>query len=366
MTNFTESANVTGEELLSTDSETIFENASSVVGLWTTQVDATLSPIVMDSLGEQLITTGLLLLFWVYVNISNGSFLYVIGRNNSLHTAQYMVLTAYMVSDLLYCNCTLLIMVPVAISNNIYAMPDVVARAIMVIMSTFALACVHLTALLSYERQCYFITPLKYPTIFTKCRIYTTVIIICCFAFGVGLCVDLVEPRIPVATTMTYQSAGLAGQISNLVYTLFYAIPSCTVSIIAHIRLRLLISKHKAEVQPSESFEMSENQSTIGGLIVKPVRKAMKIVALVSGSLWFTLIPGFLIRIVLSAAGVTWAVTDYRLSLPLFALSRASYILITVVSSVINPIIYVSVLTEMREAAWRCVGIERKNSDNNN
>ena len=366
MTNVTESANITEEELLSTDSQTIFKNASAVVGLLTTQMAATLSPIVMGSLGEQLITIGLLLLFWVYVNISNGSLLYVIRRENSLHTAQYMVLAAYMVCDLLYCNFTLLIMIPVAISNNIYVMTDIVSRAIMVIMAAFVLASVHLNALLSYERQCYFITPLKYPRIFTKCRIYTTVIIICCFAFGVGLGVDLAEPRIPVATTMTYQAAGLAGQITNLVYTLFYAIPSCTMSIIALIRLRLLISKHKAEVQPSESFEMSENQSTVGGLIVKPVRKAMKMVALVSGSLWFTMVPGFLIRIGLSAAGVTWAVTDYRLFLPLFALSRASHMLITVVSSVVNPIIYVSVLTEMREAIWRCVGMERKKTDNNN
>ena len=344
-----------------TDSQTMFENASAVVGLLTTQMAATLSPIVMGSLGEQLITTGLLLLFWVYVNISNGSLLYVLKRENSLHTAQYMVLAAYMVCDLLYCNFTLLIMIPVAISNNIYVMTDIVSRAIGTILTTFALASVHLTALLSYERQCYFIAPLKYPRTFTKCRIYTTVIIICCFAFGVGLGVDLVEPRIPVATTMTYQAAGLAGQITNLVYTLFYAIPSCTVNIIALIRLRLLISKHKAEVQP---VDVSENPCIVGGLIVKPVRKAMKMVALVSGSLWFTMVPGFLIRIGLSAAGVTWAVTDYRLSLPLFALSRASHMLITVVSSVVNPIIYVSVLTEMREAIWRCVGIERNNTDN--
>ena len=342
-------------------SETMFENASAVVGLLTTQMAATLPPIVMSSLGEQLITTGLLLLFWVYVNISNGSLLHLIRRENSLHTAQYMVLAAYMVCDLLYCNFTLLIMIPVTISNNIYVMTDVVSRAIGTILTTFALASVHFTALLSYERQYYFIIPLKYPRIFTKCRIYTIVIIICCFAFGVGLGVDLVEPRIPVATTMTYQAAGLAGQIINLVYTLFYAIPSCTMSIIALIRLRLLISKHKAEVQP---VDVSEKPSIVGELIVKPVRKAMKMVALVSGSLWFTMVPGFFIRIGSSAAGVTWAVTDYRLSLPLFALSRANYMLITVVSSAVNPIIYVSVLTEMREAIWRCVGIERNNTDN--
>ena len=338
------------------------EEATYKSDVWTTDVMTTGAPIVADSLVEQVVTTGLLMLFWLYVNLANGFIFRVVRSDQSLHTPHYMVLTLYMMSDLLYCNFTLLIMVPGAITNNIYVMTHVVSRVIMIILSSFALSSVHLVTLLAYERYCYFITPLKYIRKFTKCRIYVTAVIIYLIAFCVGLGVDLVQPRTPVATTMTYQAAGVAGQMTNIVYTLFYAIPSCIMSVMTLIRLRLLISKHNTDVKPIQLNDMNQDQSAVGGIIVKPVRRALKMVALVSGSFWLTMIPGFVIRIVLSASGVTWTVTDYRISLPLFALSRASHMMMTILSSLINPLIYVSVLKEMREAAWRCVGIERKSS----
>ena len=371
MMNFTDFVNASTEELSTVDAQRISERenalySSSAGDLWTTALMATLSPIVTDSVAEQAITVGLLMLFWIYVNVSNGSLYYVIKCDYSLHTPHYMVLVSYMVCDVLYCNFTLLIMVPVAVSGNIHILTDIVSRAVAIILTSFALASVHLIALLAYERYSYFITPFKYTRKFTKYRICTAAMLIYFFAFCVGLGVDLVEPRVPVATTMTYQAAGLAGQITNILYTLFYAIPSCTISVVTLIRLRLLISKHTTQVQPAQAIDMSKGQSAVGGTIVKPVKQALRMVALVSGSFWFTMLPGFLIRIGLSASGVTWEVTDYRLSLPLFALSRASHMLITVMSSILNPVIYVSVLRELREAAWGCGRIERDNSDTRN
>ena len=94
---------------------------------------------------------------------------------------------------------------------------------------------------------------------------------------------------------------------------------------------------------------MNEDQSAISGILVRPVKKALKMVSLVSGSFWLTLITGFMTRIGLSVSRVTWAYTDQRIYLSLFALSRAKYMLITVMSSVLNPIIYIAVTTEPRE-----------------
>ena len=272
-----------------------------------------------------------------------------------------MVLVSYMVLDILYCNITLVHMVTVVISNNIQVMTDVVSRAFATGTLTFLLSSVHIIGLLSYERYCYFIKPLTYATKFTKTRIYTTIIIICIVAFCISLGTDLVEPRVPVATTMVYHLTGLASQILNIVYAVFYAIPCCTLSVITLIRLHLLISKHKTQVQP---IVMSEDQSAVTGVIVKPVKEAIKMVGLVSGSFWLVTIPGFFIRFGLSASSVTWADTDYRLSLPLFVLSRGSYMMITIFTSLLNPIIYISVLTDLRDAAWKCNGIQRNNSDN--
>ena len=184
----------------------------------------------------------------------------------------------------------------------------------------------------------------------------------CVLAFCISLGTDLMEPRIPVATTMMYQATSQASQILNIVYTVLYTIPCCTMSVITLIRLRLLISKHKAQVQPAPSSMMSEDQSAVNGVNVKPVKEALKMVGLVSGSFWLVTVPGFLIRLGLSAYGVTWADTDYRVSLSLFILSRASYMMITVFTSLLNPIIYMAVLTDLRKAVWKCIGIQRNNS----
>ena len=365
---FAASLNSTEEGLFTSGSNTISEShedashSSPAGGLWTTETMSTRAPIVTDSLWEQGFIAGLFMLFWLYVNVSNGILFYVFHREYSLHTPQFMVLVSYMVCDTLYCNFTLLLMVPMVISNNIHVMPASLCRILAIAFSSCFLASVHLNALLTYERHCYFVTPLIYTRKFTRFRIFATVITIFLFSFGMGLAVDLIEPRVAVATIMSYQVTGLASQISNVVYVVFYVIPSGLISVITLIKLRLLISKHTAQVHPTQSDVMSEDQSAVSGIIVKPVRKALKMVALVSGSFWLTIMPGVLIRMSLSASGVTWAYTDQRISLPLFALSRTSYMLITVMSSVLNPIIYVSVLTEVRVAVWKCIGIKRNNS----
>ena len=334
--------------------------SSDTGGVSTTeQMLATLPPIVTNSLEEQVITAGLLLSIWLYVNLSNGSLLYVIRSEYSLHTPHYMVLAAYMLFDIFYCNIILVNMLTVVISNDIQVMTDVVSRAFATATGMFFSSSVHTIGLLSYERYCYFITPLTYTTTFTKTRIYTTLVLICLLAFCISLGVDLVEPRVPAATTMTYQATGRASQITNIVYAVLYAIPCCSVSVITLLRLRKLISKHKAQVQPSV---MSEDQSAVNGVIVKPVKEALRMVGLVSGAFWFITIPGAFIRFGLSASGVTWAVTDYRLSMPLFVLSRGSYLMITVLTSLLNPIIYMAVLTDLRKAVCKCIGIQRNNS----
>ena len=74
--------------------------------------------ILINTTPKIICTAGLLILFWMYVNISNGSLFYVIKNEYSFNTSQYMVLVLYMVCDVLFCNLTLLHMVPVVISNN--------------------------------------------------------------------------------------------------------------------------------------------------------------------------------------------------------------------------------------------------------
>ena len=88
----------------STSSSGDVSHSSPGGGLLTTETMAVLVLIVKNSLWEQVITAGLPILFWGYGNISNGTPFYVIRKEYSLHTAQFMILGSYMVCEVLYCN----------------------------------------------------------------------------------------------------------------------------------------------------------------------------------------------------------------------------------------------------------------------
>ena len=236
------------------------------------------------------------------------------------------------------------------------------ARIITSIMVSHLLPSVHLIALIAYERYSFFVIPLRYTQTFTKYRIYTSVI------YGIALCVgvgvDLIEPRIAVATSLSYQLQGMTGRISTIFYGVVYFTPSGAVSVLTLVRLRQVISRHKEQGPPLDTI--NEDQSAVSGVIVKPGKLAMKMVGLMSGSFWLTTLPGGLITLGFAAFEVTWADTDYRTSLSLFVLARASYMMITVLSSFLNPIIYMSVLAELREAVLKSLGITHDNADSHN
>ena len=114
-----------------------------------------------------------------------------------------MVLVSHVMCDALYCNLSLLHMVPVVISSNTHVMSDIVSRILYVFTGSFLLSAVHMVGLLSYERYFYFINLLKYPGMFTKARIYTAVAVTYIFSFCVSLAIDLIEPGVPVGFVST-------------------------------------------------------------------------------------------------------------------------------------------------------------------
>ena len=348
---------VTEQALVAIVTDSVTEQ-SLVASVTDSVTEQALVAIVTDSVTEQVITVGLLLAFWLYVNLTNGFLLYVMKKVRTLNTPQYMILGFYMVCDVLNCNFQLLVIVPTTIQNSMAAIHVVVCRVLITASASFFFACIHLVGLIAYERYSYFITPLKYPMKFTKVRIYTSTTIIYLVAFCISLAVELISPRVPVSTVMSCRVNGPYAQ--NVIFLFaFYMIPSGLMSVVTLIKLRLMITKHTVRVDAlPQAF--SDDQSAIHGLIVKPIKKALRMVSLVSGSFWLTTMPGAVIRLSLSATGVTWLDTDHRTSILLLALARASYFLISLVSSILNPIIYITVLPDIREAIWKCMGIKQE------
>ena len=121
-------------------------------------------------------------------------------------------------------------------SEKVNIMSVAAARIITSIMVSLLLPSVHLIALIAYERYCFFVIPLRYTQTFTKYRFYTTVAIIYGIALCVGVGVDLIEPRIAVATSLSYQLQGMTGRISTIFYRVVYFTPSGAVSVLTLVR----------------------------------------------------------------------------------------------------------------------------------
>ena len=361
--NFTGSINSSDAELFTLALLTIAETTTnsedaldSSVVYWTTEAMTIRASTVMDSYLEQVITVSLLMFFWVYVNITNGFLLHIIRNDHSLHTPQYTVLALYMVGDTVYFNSVLLLMVPVDITNNIYVFPTAVSQVLLQISLILNLSATHMIGLIAVERYGFFITPLRYTRRFTKTRILISVVFIYLFSLCMGVAVYVIEPlRVDVESMMTYQVSGEAIVNTNILYTVVYIIPSGLISVITLIRLRLLISKHRSQIAQLPNADC-EQQSAVNGIIINPMKKAIKMICLVSGCFWLTTMPAALIKNILPVS------TNHQATPALKALSKATHMMLYVMTSVLNPIIYVSMQTDLRKSIWKYIGVNGNNS----
>ena len=236
-----------------------------------------------------------------------------------------------------------------------YVFPIAVSEVLIYISLFLILSAIHMICLIAFERYGYFITPLRYTRIFTKTRILISVAFIYLFSLCMGVAVYMIEAlRLDIESIMTYQVSGEATQITNL-FTVVYVIPSGLISVITLIRLRLLISKHRSQIAQQPNADC-EQQAAVNGIIINPVKKAIKMICLVSGCFWITTMPATLIKNILSAS------TDHQATPVLMALSKASHLMLVVMTSLLNPIIYVSMLTDLRKSIWKYIGVNGNNS----
>jgi hypothetical protein len=71
---------------------------------------------------------------------------------------------------------------------------------------------------------------------------------------------------------------------------------------------------HQAQAPVGESNSVPMGSNPTGPTPVKQALKAVRMVLLLSGTLWGTLIPGYIVRIIVLNSGYTWDDLDTRRS----------------------------------------------------
>ena len=324
------------------------ENTASILDL--TTIAEVLSPIVTDSVEEQVTTMTVIIFVCIYGTSINSFLLYVIKQTPELYdNCQYTLQACYMLCDIVN-NCIMAFnTIPILAANTMNVMSHDVCRAWGTAGIALFHTSVHLLGYLGLERFVYFCHPMKYNRFFSRIKIIIAFVCISSLGLLYSLLLELLTVREPVSTVMMCQTPQSVRSIVNPLAILFYFVPSAVISIFTLIKMRLLISKHQDRVAP-EGVDSQAPQN-----LTNKVRKAIKMVGLVSGTFWATMVPGIIIRSVIYNSGTTWNDTDTRRHMQAFVLARLSWFTLTLISTLLNPIIYLTVQVELKNAAIKCL-----------
>ena len=327
------------------------ENTTSPLDL--TTMTEVLSPIVTDSVEEQVITMSVIIFVWIYGSSINSFLLYVIKQTPELYdNCQYTLQSCYMLCDIVYNSIVAFNTIPILAANTMNVMSHGVCRAWGTAGVASFLTSAHVLGYLGLERYVYFCHPMKYNRFFSRRKIIITCISVSSLGLLYSFLVELLTVRQPVTTVMMCQTPQRVRGILTSFTVLYFLLPSALISIFTLIKMRWLISKHQARVTPAlTEGEVSQAYENL----TNKVRKAIKMVGLVSGTFWATMVPGMIIRSVIYNSGTTWNDTDTRRHRQAFVLARLSWFTLTLISSLLNPIIYLTVQVELRKAALKCL-----------
>ena len=310
-----------------------------------TEGTAAINIIITGILTEQVLTATLLFLCCAFVSSSNSVFIYVIWKTPRFHTPQYMVLVSYMVCDIIFTNNTIPVMFVTVVGDSLTIVPRFVCVGMAIIMAGSFFPSSLLIGFVTYERYINFFHPLTYSKYFTTKKLLLLNILFhaCGQIFSIGI--QLVADRVMMATPLACQSIRPALKWTNPLVLILFQVPPAAFSIFVLSCLRLLISRHKREVDAMATYNDNEPGQHVGKNKEQAfsVRKAIKMIALISGSFWFTSFQATLLRTALFGSGFPWKQSDARESVFLFGLARASFCAITILSSLINPFTYIYV-----------------------
>ncbi len=111
----------------------------------------------------------------------------------------------------------------------------------------------------------------------------------------------------------------------------------------------LLVRHRQHAVAPTQN-------GPVHSLVTVSLRRAFKIILLVSETFWLTCVPAFIGRTVIFSTGTTWVDMDTRRNVVAFALLRCFSFLLTTVSCLLNPLIYILVHKDIRVGCRRMLG----------
>ena len=306
-------------------------------------------PIVTDTLLEQVLTAVGLALFWIYVNSVNGCLIYVIHKTHILcDNVHYHLLSVYMFCDIVACNILFIHVFPSVIANDLLVFSHYYCRILSTAGLGILFTSVHMLAYLALERLTFFKYPLRYNRYFTKTKVRITSLILLSSTMLVTALSDAIFVTSPVTTMLNCSPPERYRYIYEPTVLVVYFLPSSVISLFTLVSLGMLITTHEAQIYAAGDNVM--NQQPMKNF-VKKVRKHIRMLFSISGTLWLTILPAMILHCAMFFSGVTWQDTDNRSNMTMFILAKIVWCMMALTSSCLNPFIYLTLLSDIRQAA---------------
>lgn len=327
------------------DDHTVFSEASVTNELFTVSdylPEVEVSRMVSGSFLEKVVLCIYFALCVAYVPSANSLIIHVVLKTPALQTPQYFFICCYAMCDLLF-SVTTHTMSLGALIWDLTDIPEWLCRLHGTVHAGIFFSSFHALGLIAYERYFRFSHPLAYIVYFTKNRLVLFAVMPHVFGQGLSLFIDLYIGRQYFTTILACNAASpQLVYLTPIMVCLFY-LPSALMSLICLIKLIVLVKRQHAKNIGLGNMNGHLSQS-LG------IRRAIKIVMLVSGSFWITAAEAFIARSILFSSGVTWADMDTRHNLTAYIICRTSSLLVSTASLLINPVIYLTLHRELRKA----------------
>lgn len=313
----------------------------------TTSALAFLPNIVTASLAERLVLClyfGICITFTLCVNCI---IIHVTRKTPALHTPQYFFICCYALCDVFHC-LTAQMVVLGALIADVSDIPYWLCAIQGIIFGGTFFASSHVLGLVAYERYHWFLHPMTYEAHFTKTRLIVLGVLPHVIGQGFSIFIEIYVGRDFFTTLLLCNSSGPNLVYLNQVVICIFYLPSALMTLVCLVRLILLVKRQQQVIIPLENTNIRVNKNM-------SIKQAIKIVFLVSGAFWGTSVPPMIARTSIFANGATWEDMDTRRNMAAYVISRTSHFLAITLSSLINPVIYLVIHKQLRQACCKHV-----------
>ena len=301
-------------------------------------------------------------ILWIYVG--NGLTIYLLLATNERfkHAASY-VRCAYAVDDILMNTFTNVSHVVALLSG--YSLSSAACRAFADLAIGIAMGNIYFPSFVAVERYFFFCRPFQHERFFTLKVVVGVSCVLIAAPLVWSIAVDLHTPRVFSSTILVCQ---LPNQRPWLVpQVCMFVAPSILGTVFSATMIRRLQSRAQSRVEPSPpppspSPQPSTNQQPAQVKVdrqqlQRSIKKGLRLILLISGAFWGTLIQSWALRVSVLVTGVTFEQLDSRVDFTKFLLMRGHILLWGYFSAALNPVIYFALHRDLRVAARRLFGL---------